>query len=284
MQEATADDLLFPVAYQLADLCRLITLEPGDVLLTGTPANSRPMEPGDVVEVEIAGLGRLTNTRRRMGRRPDRAGRAARGDGEHDPRRARRSPRTRPSGWRRGRRVIRLRRIDHVCLRVDNLDEARLRWSREFGLLDRGGDGGRALLSCEDEPYSLELVGGRARATTTRPSSSPATARSTRPTPHLDAAGVDVGRSSTAALHPVRPGRARRSQLLPLPRAGAVGRACAPLDARAAGRAAQARPRQLPDRRLEASVRFYTRRARDAASATGSAPTGVWFRSTPTTT
>lgn len=62
VQEATAADLLFPVAYQLADLCRLITLEPGDVVLTGTPANSRPMEPGDVVEVEITGLGRLTNT------------------------------------------------------------------------------------------------------------------------------------------------------------------------------------------------------------------------------
>jgi 5-oxopent-3-ene-1,2,5-tricarboxylate decarboxylase / 2-hydroxyhepta-2,4-diene-1,7-dioate isomerase len=62
VQETTADDLLFPVAYQLADLCRLITLESGDVLLTGTPANSRPMEPGDVVEVEISGLGRLTNT------------------------------------------------------------------------------------------------------------------------------------------------------------------------------------------------------------------------------
>lgn len=61
VQEATADDLLFPVAYQLADLCRLITLEPGDVVLTGTPANSRPMEPGDTVEVEISGLGRLTN-------------------------------------------------------------------------------------------------------------------------------------------------------------------------------------------------------------------------------
>ena len=56
------DDLIFPVAYQLADLCRLITLEPGDVVLTGTPANSRPMEPGDVVEVEIDGIGRLTNT------------------------------------------------------------------------------------------------------------------------------------------------------------------------------------------------------------------------------
>ena len=62
VQEATADDLLFPVAYQLADLCRLITLEPGDVILTGTPANSRPMKPGDVVEVEISGIGRLTNT------------------------------------------------------------------------------------------------------------------------------------------------------------------------------------------------------------------------------
>ena len=62
VQEATAGDLLFPVAYQLADLCRVITLEPGDVVLTGTPANSRPMEPGDIVEVEITGLGRLTNT------------------------------------------------------------------------------------------------------------------------------------------------------------------------------------------------------------------------------
>ena len=62
VQEATAEDLIWSVAYQLADLCRLITLEPGDVLLTGTPANSRPMEPGDTVAVEISGLGRLENT------------------------------------------------------------------------------------------------------------------------------------------------------------------------------------------------------------------------------
>ena len=61
VQEGGSDDLLFPVAYQLADLCRLITLEPGDVILTGTPANSRPMEPGDTVEVEIDGIGRLSN-------------------------------------------------------------------------------------------------------------------------------------------------------------------------------------------------------------------------------
>jgi 5-oxopent-3-ene-1,2,5-tricarboxylate decarboxylase/2-hydroxyhepta-2,4-diene-1,7-dioate isomerase len=62
VQEGGASDLLFSVAYQLADLCRLITLEPGDVVLTGTPAHSRPMEPGDTVEVEIDGIGRLTNT------------------------------------------------------------------------------------------------------------------------------------------------------------------------------------------------------------------------------
>jgi 5-oxopent-3-ene-1,2,5-tricarboxylate decarboxylase/2-hydroxyhepta-2,4-diene-1,7-dioate isomerase len=62
VQETTAGDLLFDVAYQLADLCRTITLEPGDVVLTGTPANSRPMRPGDLVEVEISGIGRLTST------------------------------------------------------------------------------------------------------------------------------------------------------------------------------------------------------------------------------
>lgn len=62
VQETTAADLVFGVAYQLADLCRTITLEPGDVILTGTPANSRPMKPGDVVSVEITGLGTLENT------------------------------------------------------------------------------------------------------------------------------------------------------------------------------------------------------------------------------
>ena len=62
VQEATAGDIIWPVQYQLADISRLITLEPGDVVLTGTPANSRPMEPGDVVEVEVSGLGRLAST------------------------------------------------------------------------------------------------------------------------------------------------------------------------------------------------------------------------------
>jgi 5-oxopent-3-ene-1,2,5-tricarboxylate decarboxylase/2-hydroxyhepta-2,4-diene-1,7-dioate isomerase len=61
VQEGTAGDLIWPIAYLLADLCRLITLEPGDIVLTGTPANSRPMEPGDTVAVEVSGLGRLEN-------------------------------------------------------------------------------------------------------------------------------------------------------------------------------------------------------------------------------
>jgi 5-oxopent-3-ene-1,2,5-tricarboxylate decarboxylase/2-hydroxyhepta-2,4-diene-1,7-dioate isomerase len=58
----TGSDLLFSFAYQIADVARLITLEPGDVLLTGTPAHSRPVEPGDVVAVEVEGICRLENT------------------------------------------------------------------------------------------------------------------------------------------------------------------------------------------------------------------------------
>ena len=62
VQEGDISEMTFGIDYQLADLCRHITLLPGDIVLTGTPANSRPMQPGDVVEVEVTGLGRLTNT------------------------------------------------------------------------------------------------------------------------------------------------------------------------------------------------------------------------------
>ena len=61
VQEGGAGDLIWPISYLLADLCRLITLEPGDLVLSGTPSHSRPMQPGDVVEVEASGLGRLEN-------------------------------------------------------------------------------------------------------------------------------------------------------------------------------------------------------------------------------
>jgi 5-oxopent-3-ene-1,2,5-tricarboxylate decarboxylase/2-hydroxyhepta-2,4-diene-1,7-dioate isomerase len=60
-QDATTDEMVWDMHYLVADLARTITLEPGDVILSGTPANSRPVEPGDVVEVEVEGLGSLTN-------------------------------------------------------------------------------------------------------------------------------------------------------------------------------------------------------------------------------
>src|SRR5207245_4155601 len=47
------EELLFGLDDIIADLSRLMTLEPGDVILTGTPAGSTVVEPGDVVEVEV---------------------------------------------------------------------------------------------------------------------------------------------------------------------------------------------------------------------------------------
>ena len=56
--------------------------------------------------------------------------------------------------------MIDLHRLDHVCLRVADLDEASARWCLQFGLVERSRDDGRALLACNDEPYCLELVEG----------------------------------------------------------------------------------------------------------------------------
>jgi catechol 2,3-dioxygenase-like lactoylglutathione lyase family enzyme len=54
--------------------------------------------------------------------------------------------------------MISLRRIHHVCLRVDDLDAATARWAVQFGLTPRETVDGRAYLACDYEPYSLELV------------------------------------------------------------------------------------------------------------------------------
>jgi catechol 2,3-dioxygenase-like lactoylglutathione lyase family enzyme len=54
--------------------------------------------------------------------------------------------------------VIRLRRIDHVALATVDLAAAVERWATQFGLLVRSRDEARATLSCEDEPYALELL------------------------------------------------------------------------------------------------------------------------------
>ena len=57
-QEDNTDNMEWNMHYLVADIARTITLMPGDMLYSGTPANSRPVFPGDVVEVEVEGLGK----------------------------------------------------------------------------------------------------------------------------------------------------------------------------------------------------------------------------------
>jgi 2-keto-4-pentenoate hydratase/2-oxohepta-3-ene-1,7-dioic acid hydratase in catechol pathway len=68
MQESTTANMVFGVAYLIAYITRTITLEPGDLIATGTPAGvgvfrDPPvfMQPGDEITIEIEGLGALTN-------------------------------------------------------------------------------------------------------------------------------------------------------------------------------------------------------------------------------
>lgn len=61
-QDGNTSDMEWDMSYLVADLARTITLLPGDVILSGTPAGSRPVQPGDVVTVEVEGLGALSNT------------------------------------------------------------------------------------------------------------------------------------------------------------------------------------------------------------------------------
>jgi len=61
-QDATGEDLIFTFAQLVADLSRFMTLEPGDVILTGTPAGANVVVPGDVVVVTLEGAGSVTST------------------------------------------------------------------------------------------------------------------------------------------------------------------------------------------------------------------------------
>ena len=61
-QNGTTNDLFFGVPHLVRYISRIFTLEPGDLICTGTPAGVGPMVAGDVVEVEIGGLGVLRNT------------------------------------------------------------------------------------------------------------------------------------------------------------------------------------------------------------------------------
>ena len=61
VQSQRTKDLIFDVPAIVSYISRYVTLEPGDVIYTGTPGTTRAMKPGDVVEVDIEGIGVLRN-------------------------------------------------------------------------------------------------------------------------------------------------------------------------------------------------------------------------------
>lgn len=61
-QSSSTRNLIFPVAFLVRHISRIMTLNPGDVITTGTPAGIGPMQPGDKVDVQIEGIGTLSNT------------------------------------------------------------------------------------------------------------------------------------------------------------------------------------------------------------------------------
>jgi 2-keto-4-pentenoate hydratase/2-oxohepta-3-ene-1,7-dioic acid hydratase in catechol pathway len=62
VQDGTTKDMVFDVPALVAHVTSVMTLLPGDVILTGTPAGVGPMQVGDEVEVVVEGIGALTNT------------------------------------------------------------------------------------------------------------------------------------------------------------------------------------------------------------------------------
>jgi 2-keto-4-pentenoate hydratase/2-oxohepta-3-ene-1,7-dioic acid hydratase in catechol pathway len=61
-QDGRTKDLIFPIPFLIEYITRFTTLEPGDVILSGTPEGVAPVEPGNTITVEVEGLGALTNT------------------------------------------------------------------------------------------------------------------------------------------------------------------------------------------------------------------------------
>jgi 2-keto-4-pentenoate hydratase/2-oxohepta-3-ene-1,7-dioic acid hydratase in catechol pathway len=60
-QHSNTSNLIFGVAAQISFISRILTLLPGDVIATGTPSGIGPMQPGDVVEIRVEGIGTLKN-------------------------------------------------------------------------------------------------------------------------------------------------------------------------------------------------------------------------------
>lgn len=60
-QRASAKDMVFSIGKLLSYVSHVMTLEPGDIVATGTPSGVGPLVPGDVVEVEIEGISKVSN-------------------------------------------------------------------------------------------------------------------------------------------------------------------------------------------------------------------------------
>jgi 2-keto-4-pentenoate hydratase/2-oxohepta-3-ene-1,7-dioic acid hydratase in catechol pathway len=70
LQSQRTSDLLFDSSFLVSYISRYVTLEPGDMIFTGTPGSTSAMQPGDVVEIELEHVGVLRNTIGPRGGRP----------------------------------------------------------------------------------------------------------------------------------------------------------------------------------------------------------------------
>lgn len=60
-QRGKSSDMVFSIPFILAYISKVMTLEPGDLVATGTPAGVGPLSAGDVVEVEVVGISKVSN-------------------------------------------------------------------------------------------------------------------------------------------------------------------------------------------------------------------------------
>ena len=60
-QRGSASDMVFSIPVLLSYVSHVMTLEPGDIVATGTPSGVAPISEGDVIEVEIVGLSKVSN-------------------------------------------------------------------------------------------------------------------------------------------------------------------------------------------------------------------------------
>ena len=61
-QSSRTSQFIFTVPFLVSFISNIMTLDPGDLIITGTPAGIGPMQPGDEIEVQIEGIGSLKNT------------------------------------------------------------------------------------------------------------------------------------------------------------------------------------------------------------------------------